>query len=150
MKLVIFDWGRTLYDPETNALFAETRSTLEYLKERGYALAIVALATAGQAKIIERQEIIKQEKLEPFFDSIKFAVADKGAMYVTTLQEQHVKPADTTIVDDRVTRGIAWGVAHGCRTIWVQSGKFAHELPTLETGNPNFTVTSIGELRTIL
>jgi FMN phosphatase YigB (HAD superfamily) len=150
MKLVIFDWGRTLYNPEVHGLFPDTRVTLEYLKESGYNLAIVSLATAGHAQIEERLEIIKEENLQPLFHSIKFDISDKDAMYVDTVQELHVDPADTIIVDDRVVRGIAWGILHGCKTIWVQSGKFAGELPNEKTGYPDHTVTTIGELRNIL
>ena len=149
MKLVIFDWGSTLYNNETKALFEETKGTLAYLKERGYTLTIVSLATAGQERINERLQIIEQEHLRQYFDNIKFDVANKDAMYEATLRELHARPEDTTIVDDRVLRGIAWGNAHGCTTIWIQKGKFAGELPDENAGTPNHTITSIGELKGI-
>ena len=115
-----------------------------------FALAIVALATAGQAKINERLNLIKQEKLNPYFESIKFDVADKNAMYEATINELRVDPSDVTIVDDRVIRGIGFGNEHGCRTVWIQNGKFSDELPTEATGTPDHTVTSVGDLQSIL
>lgn len=151
MKLVIFDWGRTLYNPETGTLFPETKKVLEYLKSEGYTLAIVALATAGQVKIDERLEIIEKENLAPYFASIKFAIEDKDKMYEETVSELGFQASATTVVDDRVVRGIKWGNQKGCKTIWIQNGKFAHELPSVDTGGtPTHTVSSIGELLTIL
>jgi FMN phosphatase YigB (HAD superfamily) len=119
MKLIIFDWGRTLYNPETEALFPETKEILEYLLEKKYILAVVALATAGQTKIDERLKIIEKENLTKYFRSIKFAVENKDKMYEDTLQELSVLPRDTVIVDDRVRRGIRWGNNKGCTTVWV-------------------------------
>lgn len=150
MKFIIFDWGRTLYDPEKGELFPDTRPTLEYLKSEGHTLSIVALATAGQAKIDERMQIIEEEKLFPYFATVKFDVADKDRMYEDTLRELDIASADTAIVDDRVIRGIKWGNQHGCQTIWVKNGKFKDELPDEETGNPTHIITSVGELRAIL
>ena len=150
MKLVIFDWGRTLYNPEEEALYQDTKPTLEYLQSKGFKMAIVSLATKGSAKIEERRRIIKQEGLEQYFESILFNVADKASMYQATLQELKVKPSEVTIVDDRMIRGIKWGNSSGCDTIWIQQGRFANELPDELTGLPKHTISSIGELRSIL
>ena len=150
MKAVIFDWGRTLYNPEEGALFSDTKSVLEYLKLKNYILAIVALATAGQSKITERMSIIEKENLALYFVSIKFDIENKDKMYEETLFELGLKHEDVFIVDDRVMRGITWGNKNGCKTIWVQNGKFANELPDEHSGNPSHTITSIIQLRDVL
>ena len=150
MKLIIFDWGRTLYDPEREMLYTDTKPTLECLQSKGYTTAIVTLATKGPEIIKERLKIIAQEDLEQYFVSIKFDMTDKDKMYAETLQELEVEPSDVTIVDDRVIRGIAWGNRHGCTTIWVRQGKFAREFPTAATGEPDHIIQSLGSLMTIL
>lgn len=150
MKLIIFDWGRTLYNPETGLLFPETKDVLNTMQSRGYTLAIVALATAGESKIQERLRIIEEEQLTQFFASIKFDIANKDRLYASMLAELGASPKQTVIVDDRVIRGIQWGNAHGCTTVWVQNGKFAHEVPDEHTGVPNHTITSIGGLSNVL
>jgi FMN phosphatase YigB (HAD superfamily) len=147
--LFIFDWGRTLYDPEHECLFEHTKATLSYLQEKGHTLCVVALATAGQEKIAERQRIIEKENLGRYFVSVQFDVENKDAMYVRALEMHGVAPHDVVIVDDRVVRGIAWGNAHGCTTVWVQNGKFADELPDEKTGMPTYTIREIGELRNL-
>lgn len=150
MKLVILDWGRTLYNPESGALFADTRRVLQELKGRACTLAIVALATAGQEKIEARKRIIVEEDIEHYFRCIKFDIENKDQMYVDTLRELGASTQETTIVDDRVARGIQWGNIHGCATVWVQNGKFAGELPNETTGQPTHTIRSIGELPTVV
>jgi len=150
MKAVIFDWGRTLYNPEEGALFSDTKSVLEYLKLKNYILAIVALATAGQSKITERMSIIEKENLALYFVSIKFDIENKDKMYEETLFELGLKHEDVFIVDDRVMRGITWGNKNGCKTIWVQNGKFANELPDEYSRSPSYTITSIIQLQDIL
>lgn len=150
MQLVIFDWGSTLFNSEEDALFSETKPTLEYLHSKGFSMAIVSLATAGPTKIEERLNIIKQEKLEKYFESIKFNISNKDQMYQDTLTELKVDPADVVIVDDRVVRGISWGNAHGCKTVWLRQGRFANELPNEFTGEPEYVIHTIGELSSVL
>jgi FMN phosphatase YigB (HAD superfamily) len=146
MKLFIFDWGRTLYDVDAGFLFPETKTVLEELKTRGYVLAVVSLASAGPSAIVERKRVIEDEQLSQYFTSIKFDVEDKDRMYADTLRELEIPAVETVIVDDRMVRGIQWGNANSCTTVWLQKGKFADELPDNQTGTPTHTITSIGEL----
>ncbi len=145
IKLIIFDWGRTLYDPETGNLFPDTKSVLNHLSSK-YSLAIVALATAGRKKVEERLCIIKDEKLEKYFDSILFDQFDKDNLYKKTLKVLDVQPEETVIVDDRVVRGVRWGNKNGAVTIWFQNGKFKNELPNNETGKPDYIIKNLSEI----
>jgi FMN phosphatase YigB (HAD superfamily) len=144
-KLIVFDWGRTLYDPETEKLFPDTIEVLERLSQK-YTLAIVALATAGEKKIKERLQIIKENNLEQYFTSILFDVKDKDIMYVKTLKDLKFKPKEVIIVDDRIIRGIKWGNKNGAPTIWFQNGKFKDELPNEYTGEPTYTIHSLSDI----
>ena len=144
-KLIIFDWGRTLYKPETEKLFPDTVEVLESLSNK-YTLAIVALATAGEEKIRERLKIIKENNLGQYFSSILFDIKDKDSMYVKTLKDLEVKPENVVIVDDRTIRGIKWGNKNGTATVWFQNGKFKDELPNEDTGEPTYTIHSLSDI----
>ena len=146
-KLIIFDWGRTLFDNDNNMLFPETKELVAHLA-KNYTLAIVSLAKDGDFE--RRWRVIRNENLEPHFASILFTAGDKDALYAETLTELAVAPQDTTIVDDRTLRGIAWGNKNGARTIWVKKGKFADELPNETTGEPTHTIRRLDELYSIL
>ncbi|MBI2607701.1 MAG: hypothetical protein HYW51_02665 [Candidatus Doudnabacteria bacterium] len=50
----------------------------------------------------------------------------------------------------RTVRGIQYANRHGHPSIWIQQGKFAHELPDSETGQPTYTITDLRELKQIL
>ncbi len=146
-KLIIFDWGRTLYDNDANALFPETIRLLQYLAPK-YTLAIVSLALDGDFE--RRQKIMREHDLERYFASILFTATDKDALYAKTLGQLGIAPQETVIVDDRMVRGIAWGNHHGTTTIWLQKGKFAEELPNETTGQPTHIIHNLAELYSIL
>jgi len=59
-------------------------------------------------------------------------------------------PATTAIVDDRTVRGIQIGNQLGCRTYWIQTGEYAHEMPNEETGEPTARINSIEDLLELL
>lgn len=149
-QTIIFDWGRTLYDPDTKALFRDTKQVLAGLKEKGYRLAIVSLATAGETKIRERWQIIEREQLEPYFDRILFGGANKEKLYQQLFDEWSLDRSSTIIVDDYMIRGIQWGNQKGCTTVWYQNGKNADVVPTAQTGDPTYTITSLGQLLNLL
>ena len=147
-KLIIFDWGRTLFDNETNALFPETKDLLAYLAVN-YTLAIVSIAKAES--IEHRERVIDEHSLRALFASIMFVGADaKYTAYERTLKELGYAAEQTIVLDDRTIRGIAWGNRNCATTIWLQNGKFANELPNETTGEPTHTIHKLGELYVIL
>ena len=145
---VVFDWGRTLWNPEAEDLFNGARQVLEKLSV-GRRLMIVSLATKGSEEIERRKRIIADLGIEELFAYIVFVSEEKDEAYASLFAEYKLDPLKTVIVDDRIIRGIAWGNRIGVHTIWFQNGKFKDELPSKETGDPTFTITDFGQLETI-
>lgn len=143
MKAIIFDWGRTLYDSEQQALFPATKKVLQTLAPR-YKLAIASLASDGN--IAKRHCILTETGIASYFASIHFAQADKDRLYEQILLEMGLPAQEVAIVDDRVVRGIRWGNQHGATTIWLKCGKFATEEPDEHTGKPTHSITEIDAL----
>lgn len=147
-ELIIFDWGRTLHDNDKKDLFEATPGILKYLSGK-YTLAIVSIAKSED--IEDRWQVIDHYGLRPLFASIMFVSAEeKNAAYERSLTDLGFGPQQTWIVDDRTVRGIAWGNRRGAKTIWLCKGKFAHELPNAETGQPTHTIHDLSELYQIL
>jgi FMN phosphatase YigB (HAD superfamily) len=143
---IVFDWGRTLYDSEREALFPEVPDLVPRLA-RDYRLAIVSLVTGDYAaRVAARSAALRDSGLEAYFSAVHFVSVDKDAAYVEALAELGVSPTTTAIIDDRVRRGIAWGNQHGATTVWLRRGRFANELPDAATGEPTYTIAAIGEL----
>lgn len=143
MRAIIFDWGRTLYDSESQALFPRTKEVLQVLSRR-YLLAIVSLASDGN--IEERQQMLQAFDIKKYFTSIHFDQKDKDHLYMLALSTLGLLPREVVIVDDRVIRGIRWGNIHGAMTIWIKQGKFMHEEPNGETGMPTYTIRTLEEI----
>ena len=145
---IIFDWGRTIYDPETEALFAGVKEMLPKLAEK-YTLYIVSLATKGEDEIKKGRKMIKDLGVEGYFEDIFFAHEDKDALYEGLVAKRGLNLVETAVVDDRVIRGIAWGNRNGATTVWFQNGKFGEELPNTETGDPTHLITEFIQLKNI-
>ncbi len=145
-KVIIFDWGRTLYDNDNDCLFPGVPELLEYLSNR-YRLAVVSLTSQGEAAIQKRWQIIRENGLEKHFSSILFTSEDKDKLYEETLRGLGVSPEEVVIVDDRTVRGIKFGNSRGAKTIWLKKGKFRDELPNKETGEPDYIISDIVEIR---
>lgn len=146
-KAIIFDWGRTLHDPETDSLFEGVSELLKDLSSK-YVLALVTLAKSEPPEV--RKKKIEESGVSQYFKLILAGGDDKDEMYEQVLVDLALDPSEIAIVDDRTVRGIAWGNRKGLFTIWLQKGKFASELPSAETGMPSQMIQDIGDLRKIL
>lgn len=143
IKAIIFDWGRTLYNPDIKQPFPGVMNLLEYLSGK-YTLAIVALASDGNVE--RRMRVIREHDMGKYFASIFIEGGnDKDRLYDALLVKLAIPSKEAAIVDDRVVRGIRWGNQHGCVTVWMKQGKFSAELPDKDTGRPRHTIHDIRE-----
>ena len=147
IKAIIFDWGRTLHDPETDTLFSGVLETVQNLS-KNYSLALVSLAKSDSPE--KRRKKIEESGVAEYFKLILVGEDNKNAMYEKVLTDLKVTPKEVVIVDDRIVRGVAWGNYKGAVTVWLRKGKFAEELPSQETGDPTFTINDITELNNLL
>ncbi len=147
IKAIIFDWGRTLHDPDIDSLFPGTQEVLEELSKK-YTLALVTLAKSQSPEY--RRKTIKESGIKPYFRAIVIGNEEKDKLYEEALKELALLPENVVVVDDRTIRGISWGNRSGAMTIWMRRGKFAEELPTIETGDPTHTITDLSALTRIL
>jgi FMN phosphatase YigB (HAD superfamily) len=143
IKAIIFDWGRTLYDSERQALYPHTEEVLSDLSIK-YKLIIVSLASDGN--ISQRNSLLQDSGIAKYFTAVYFAERDKDSLYRIALQALDLKPQEVAIVDDRVIRGIRWGNQHGATTIWLRQGKFMDEEPDEETGAPTYCISKIEDM----
>jgi FMN phosphatase YigB (HAD superfamily) len=144
IKAIIFDWGRTLHDPDADGLFAGTSEVILGLSQK-YKLALVSLAKSQSED--ERRKTITESGIAEYFEIILIGEENKEDMYEEVIQKLALSPREVAVVDDRVVRGISWGNKCGAVTIWFQYGKFADELPTEETGTPTTIISDIRELQ---
>jgi FMN phosphatase YigB (HAD superfamily) len=143
LKAIIFDWGRTLHDPETDRLFDGVPDVVQSLAQR-HAVVIVSLATSEPPE--QRKRKIRESSIAPFIKTILVSAGDKEDLYEAALADLKAEPWSVAIVDDQIKRGVRWGRKHGTLTIWFRNGKFANDLPLSDNETPDFTVTEFREL----
>ena len=147
IKAVIFDYGYTLHDREKNEFFHDAQEVVKYCANK-YRLAIVSITYPQTME--ERKKQLSESGLDTKFEFIELVPDKKDEAFERTVRQLNLPFNQIAIVDDRTIRGIKWGNSKGCLTIWLKKGKFAHEVPTEETGPPNYTIKELSELKGIL
>lgn len=84
------------------------------------------------------------------FDSVIVDTVKTPEQYLECINDMGTTPNKTAVVDDRTVRGVQIGNKLGCITFWVCAGKYAHEKPNQETGQPTYIITSVEELLELL
>ena len=138
MKAVIFDFNRTLYDPETGAFVPGAIKCVEALKKDGALLFLIGKGTN------ERAELISELGLHRYFDEI--IIKEEKELADFEYLKKKYPEADFYAIGDRVKKEIRFGNACGFKTIWLKRGKFASELPEGPGEKPWKTIGDFDEL----
>lgn len=148
---LIFDYGRTLYDPATGDVFPDAAPTLAALAAT-HRLAIVSLVSGDDypGRRAAREALLRDRDLARHFAASHFGVTDTDGLYRRALADLDLAATRVAIVDDRVCRGIARGNRHVATTIWFRNGRFRDALPDAATGQPTHTITALVALPTVL
>jgi len=138
MKAVIFDFNRTLYDPDSKSLVKGAIASLHQLKKANYLLFLIGKGTS------ERADLINELGLSPYFEEI-IVKEEKDLEDFQYLKNKYPQ-AVFYVFGDRVRKEITFGNACGFKTIWFKNGKFATETPEAAEEIPWKTVESFEEL----
>ncbi|MBP6883565.1 MAG: HAD hydrolase-like protein [Microgenomates group bacterium] len=137
MQRIIFDWKRTLYDPDSQKLCEGAVELLKYLSLQKIDLVLVG---KGQPNTI--QDVIRLG-LSQYFSKIFFVGTLKSkdifSPFITN------PPLDTYVVGDRIRSEIILGKELGTTTVWIRLGKFADEVPQTPEEEPSLTFSSLSD-----
>lgn len=143
MYSIIFDWKRTLYNPDTTELIKGAKELLEYAKSKTSKLILIGKGAQEMHEEVERLAV------KEYFSDIIFQEGKKDP----EMFRQFVSPSDsedTFFIGDRIRSELAVGKELGATTIWVKNGKFADELPESKDQSPDYTVSSLAECLDLL
>lgn len=135
-KTIIFDFNRTLFDPESKQLFPGVLDMLSRLKNDNRLILITR-------KEGQRENLIEELGLKQFFEQI--ILTEKKTLEAFSLLLD--KNGKTIVVGDRLVDEIAIGNTLGCTTIHLKQGKFADDQAAI---TPTFTIKTITEVLPIL
>lgn len=138
MPRIIFDFNRTLYDPETDELVPDAYSVLQTLSRSGIPLYLISRNEGNREEVLERTDIaqffkevsfVERKRLEDFTRVVWAAQGDK-----------------VFVVGDLVREDIHFGNRAGATTIWFRNGKFAGEGPTIKKDEPRHIITKLTQV----
>lgn len=137
---IIFDWKRTLYDPDSKTLISGARELLEFVQNKN-----IPMILMGKVKGEEDMEgEVERLGVRTFFKQIIFAEGVKDPnRFMPYISKDDSKK--TVFIGDRVRSELEIGKKLGTTTIWVKQGKFATEEPENEDQKPDYTVLSLHE-----
>jgi len=141
--LIIFDFNRTLYEPENKATFRGVREFLDdYSKV--YTLALIGKGDEKRKFLIEKLDI------EKYFMNLILTEEKEACDFLKCLKELNYSKEKTWSVGDRIKKEILISNKLGLKTIWFRNGKFSSEIPIRSEEYPNFTVESFQDIRKII
>lgn len=144
MKLYIFDWKQTLYNPGTKSLIDGAVDVLKLLKQNE----TNSLALIGKGGQNMHNEV-KRLGVKDYFSHINFREGPKDvSLYTSLIKKRSLE--NIVFIGDRVRSELAVGNSLGAITIWVKQGEFATEEPENPIEQPTYTVTSLIELKEFL
>lgn len=136
LNIIIFDWKRTLYDPENKVLTEGALSLLEFINSKD--IPMVLIGKGG----VEMYEEVSRLGATKYFKQIIFSEGPKDQnKFGSFISEKD--PKNTFFIGDRVRSELEIGKKLGATTIWVKQGKFALEEPLNKDQMPNYTVSSL-------
>lgn len=140
IKGIIFDFNRTLYDPEKGRLFDGVIPLLNFLKAEGLKLGLISFGGEEKSRLIESlgltealdwEKVVAEKRPDDFREfPLRFGL----------------KEEEVLVVGDLLDEEIALGVSLGMQTAWIGNSHSRRDLGI----QPNFVIEEIGELRSVL
>ena len=140
IKAIIFDYYRTLYDPEEGISLA-TENLVRELKEQGVILALITRNESAKRDI-------SSNLFFSFFSVVKTVEDDKKEEDFREVMKQiNVKGEEILVVGDRIKKEIVIGNKIGLKTVWLKKGLYAKELPETKAEEPWKIIEDLQEIK---
>lgn len=150
IKGIIFDFNRTIYDPDKQALSEGALDILKTLKQQGYKMALMSSANNKE----EREVFVKQLGIKKFFNKIITIIEGREEKSIKHFEEcaqgMDLPNNQVLAVGDNIKREIAIGNQAGMTTVRYQVGKHAQEKPASEEEKADYVITHFNQLINLL
>jgi len=136
---IIFDYNRTIYDPETGQLYP---SVIELLRD---------LSAHHELFLVSQYESVRKKQVADlgiarFFKEIVFVPSKTKSLF----QDLAGRSKNAMVVGDRVQSEIYLGNELGLVTVWFRRGKFRDEVPVDPREQPRHIIKNLNELYAIV
>jgi|SRR3989344_2279801 len=147
IEAVIFDWGRTIYDPESQQLFPQTEQVLSNLTFRQLRLGLVSIADTS---IEDRHEDLRRFGISHFFQAVQIFGRREQKDFTEVLQGLRVEASRSAVVGDNLGREITLGNRIGAYTIWTRQRLSGVYVPRNAEEMPKAIIEAIPELVSLI
>lgn len=143
-RSVIFDYGRTIYDPTTDQLFPDTKRVLGALKDRGLKLGLVSIA---ERTIGQRYGDLVRFGILDYFDEVEVLERrGRDKDFKGIFDRLGVEAQRSIIVGDNLKREIRAGNLIGAYTVWTRERLSGTYIPLESLQTPRAIIDRLGEL----
>jgi putative hydrolase of the HAD superfamily len=136
---IIFDYNRTIFNPDVQALYKGVFDLLSKLSTK-HDLYLVSRNEPG------RGNTLNELGIDIFFKETLFTDNKDIQIFKKLVGES----SDVVVVGDRIKGEILIGNKLNYITVWVKQGKFRLEKPEQEIENPNYIIENISEIGEII
>lgn len=143
-KIIIFDFNRTIYDPDNDCLIPGVRFVLRILLRREFTLCLIS--RAGKS----RKDLVKKLGISKYFSRVIIAKEKNKKDFERMVAPMAIDKSSSFVVGDRVRKEIRFGNLLGLQTIWLRSGKFTNEKPRTKNEQPTYTIRTLKEILEIV
>ncbi|MFA6329866.1 MAG: HAD family hydrolase [Candidatus Micrarchaeia archaeon] len=140
IKAILFDFSRTLYDPDTKSLEPGALEVLEALSKK-YPVGLLSKKGDGN-----RDDLFETLGTRQFFKSVVIVDEKSVDSFAECIQGLGVQPSEVLAIGDQAKKDVALAKQAGCVTVWFCKGKFANILPESAVEQPDFTIRSLDEI----
>ncbi len=140
-RIIIFDFNRTLFDPDSNRLVPGALRVLESLQQRGFKLYLISRAGAARKKLIESLGIKK------YFARVTARKEKRFKDFAVIAGRKSVDVRESFVIGDQLDTEIAFGNRLGLTTIWINRERVC--LPE-ESEKSTFTVRRLDQVLNVI
>jgi len=141
--IIVFDFNRTLYDPDHKTLIPHAQEILDTARAKGYTL--VLLSKAGP----DREQLVKENGLDGYFAETIFTGAKTHELFEQIAEHHQADKTRSYVIGDRAQGEIKHGHEGGWNTIWLKAGRFEDELPDPDK-KPDYIISNLDEALRII
>lgn len=145
-RIIIFDFNRTIYNPEIEKLAKDTKMVLAALVRRNFMLYLISRTGVSNS----RKKLIDQLSIKRFFSRIILTGEKNLKDFRKLTRQKNIDFSRSFVIGDRIRQEITFGNILGLQTVWLQTGKFSNELPRNNKEQPKYTIQALKDILKIV
>ena len=141
-KIIIFDFNRTIYDPDKDKIIDGVINKLEYFYKKKYILYLISRNENSQ----KRLEILNIFDIKKYFKEIYFVENKTPEIFLSILEKENINPENVYVIGDYLYEEIRFGNMAGLNTIWFKNGKFKNLNFKIKEDKPDLIISNFKDL----